>query len=134
MHEIQQEALNVAPAGTRRLTFLPSASAATKVAWAGGILLTAAYCVLFMSLSPLPVQDFPDHLARAVAMSDLIFHHGERFGSIYHFQLLWIPYLLGDLILTGTVELLGPSGGGAAWILLVFLSFPCAALFYLRLR
>ncbi len=118
----------------RNLNLHLSAPAATKVAWSAGLVLAAAYCVLFVLLSPLPVQDFPDHLARAVAMSDLIFHHGERFGSIYQFQLLWIPYLLGDLILTGAVALLGPSGGGAAWALLVFLSFPCAALFYLRLR
>jgi hypothetical protein len=106
----------------------------TKLAWRGGLVLLAAYCVMFVLLSPLPVQDFPDHLARAVAMDDLLFHGGARFGAIYHFQLEWIPYLLGDLILTAGVAVLGVTGGAALWILLVFLSLPCAALFYLRVR
>jgi len=104
------------------------------LAWAGGITLLTAYCVLFLLLSPLPVQDLPDHLARADAMSDLLFHGGARFGAIYHFQLLWIPYLLGDLILTAAVGLFGVTGGAALWVLLVFLSFPCAALYYARVR
>jgi len=137
MGEIQQETLHggvTARGRTRGLQLHLSAPAAARIAWSAGLVLVAAYCVLFVLLSPLPVQDFPDHLARAVAMNDLIFHHGEQYGSIYQFQLLWIPYLLGDLILTGAVALLGPSGGSAAWVLLVFLSFPCAALFYLRLR
>jgi hypothetical protein len=111
-----------------------SAPALTKLAWTGGLLLIAAYCVLFVLLSPLPVQDFPDHLARAVAMDDLLFHGGARFGAIYHFHLEWIPYLLGDLILTAAVGLFGVTGGAASWILLVFLSLPCATLFYLRVR
>jgi len=99
-----------------------------------GIVLLAAYCIMFVLLSPLPLQDFPDHLARAVAMNDLFFHGGARFGTVFHFHLLWIPYLLGDLILTGAVALFGPTAGGAIWILLVFLSLPCASLFYLRIR
>jgi hypothetical protein len=106
----------------------------TRLAWTGGILLTIAYCLLFVLLSPLPVQDLPDHLARAVAMSDLLFHGGERYGGIFQFHVLWIPYLLGDLILTASVELFGRNGGAALWVLLVFLSFPCAAIFYLRVR
>ncbi len=106
----------------------------SRLAWAGGITLLTAYCVLFVLLSPLPVQDLPDHLARADAMSDLIFHGGARFGAIYQFHLLWIPYLLGDLILTAAVGLFGLTGGAALWALLVFLSLPCAALFYARVR
>jgi hypothetical protein len=120
--------------GLPRLTLWQSVPRAARVAWTGGIVLTAAYCVLFVLLSPLPVRDLPDHLARAMAMGDLLFHGGERFGAIFQFHLLWIPYLLGDLILTASVELFGLTGGAAFWILLVFLSFPCAAVFYLRVR
>ena len=109
------------------------APSVARVVMIGGILLLA-YAVMLVLLSPVPVQDFPDHLARAVAMSDLIFHGGARFGATYQFHLLWIPYLLGDLILTGAVELFGPTGGSAFWTLLVFLSFPCAAVYYLRVR
>src|SRR5580692_9835635 len=79
----------------------------TKLAWRGGLVLLAAYCVMFVLLSPLPVQDFPGHLARAVALEDLLFHGGARFGGVYHFQLEWIPYLLGDLILAVGVAVLG---------------------------
>lgn len=106
----------------------------TKLAWIGGLVALAAYCVLFILLSPVPVQDFPDHLARAVAMNDLLFHGGARFGGIFHFSMEWIPYVLGDLILTIGVALFGNTGGAAFWILLVFLSLPCAALFYLQVR
>jgi hypothetical protein len=109
------------------------APALTRIATLGALLLLG-YCVMLVLLSPIPIQDFPDHLARAVAMSDLIFHGGARFGAIYQFHLLWVPYLLGDLLLTVAVELLGPTGGAAAWTLLVFVSFPCAALYYLRVR
>jgi hypothetical protein len=115
-------------------TLAPDAPALIRLAWTGGLALIAAYCILFVLLSPLPIQDFPDHLARAVAMDDLLFHGGARFGGIFHFQFELIPYLLGDLILTGAVAVLGPTGGAAFWILLVFLSLPCAALFYLRVR
>ncbi len=111
-----------------------NAPALSKLAWTGGLTVMAAYCALFILLSPLPVQDFPDHLARAVAMNDLFFHGGARFGGIFHFNLEWIPYLLGDLILTAGVALFGTTGGAAFFILLVFLSLPCAALFYLRVR
>lgn len=110
------------------------APALTRVAATTGLLLLSIYCVMLVLVSPIPVQDFPDHLARAAAMGDLIFHGGERFGGLYEFHLLWIPYLLGDLILMGAVELFGPTGGSALWTLLVFLSFPCGALFYLRVR
>src|SRR5215475_4261446 len=99
------------------------APALTRVAATTGFALLSIYCVVLVLVSPIPVQDFPDHLARAVAMGDLIFHGGERFGGLYQFHLLWIPYLLGDLILMGAVELFGPTGGGAFWALLVFLSF-----------
>ena len=114
---------------------LPStAPLLSRLAWPAGLVALAAYCVLFILLSPLPVQDLPDHLARAVAMNDLLFHGGARFGGIFHFNLEWIPYLLSDLILTAGVALFGATGGAAFWILLVFLSLPCAALFYLRVR
>jgi hypothetical protein len=115
-------------------TLTMNAPALTRLAWSGGLVLILAYCLLFVLLSPLPVQDFPDHLARAVAMSDLLFHGGAHFGAIFQFHLEWIPYLLADFILTAAVAVFGVTGGAALWILLVFLSLPCAALFYLRVR
>ena len=127
-------ALTGHPALPGGLTWIPDGARTQRLAWAAGLALLAAYCLMFVLLSPLPVQDFPDHLARAVAMNDLLFHDGARFGGIFHFHLEWIPYLLGDLILTGAVALLGPTGGAAFWVVLVFLSLPAATLFYLRVR
>jgi len=127
-------ALTGHPAPPGSLARLAEGARTQRFAWAVGFTLAAAYCLMFVWLSPLPVQDFPDHLARAVAMNDLLFHHGARFGSIFHFHLEWVPYLLGDLILTASVALFGPTGGAAFWVVLVFLSLPAAALFYLRVR
>jgi hypothetical protein len=121
-------------ASTASVAWAGDIARTNRMAAAAGLALLAAYCVMLVLLSPLPVQDFPDHLARAVAMNDLLFHHGARFGSIFHFQLAWVPYLLGDLILTGAVAVLGPTGGAAFWVVFVFLSLPAAALFYLRVR
>ncbi len=137
MRESQQEILNMEAGTSGRLPELAlrgGVPTLARIAWAGGIVLAAAYCVLLLVLSPLPIQDLPGHLARADAMSDLIFHGGGRFAGMYQFHLLWIPYLLGDLILAAAVNLLGLTGGAAFWVLLVFLSFPCAALFYMRVR
>ncbi|HEY0340251.1 MAG TPA: hypothetical protein VGC34_05550, partial [Steroidobacteraceae bacterium] len=61
-------------------------------------------------------------------------HGGARYGASFHFQLEWVPYLLGDLILTVAVAVFGVTGGAAFWVMLVFLSLPLAALFYLRAR
>src|SRR5690242_13634505 len=93
------------------LALQTSAPVLTRVAATGGVLLLAVYCAMLVLTSPVPLQDFPDHLARAAAMSDLIFHGGARFGDTYQFHFLWVPYLLGDLILAVAVDLFGPTGG-----------------------
>jgi hypothetical protein len=133
MRESQQDVLNI-DVHPGRLALRAGMPTVARLAWAGGVALVATYCVVFIWLSPLPVQDLPNHLARARAMSDLLFHDGARFGAIYQFQLLWIPYLLGDLLLSAAVGLFGLTGGAALWVLFVFLSFPCAAIFYARVR
>jgi hypothetical protein len=111
-----------------------SAPTLTKVASTSSMILLAAYCVVFVLLSPVPVQDFPNHLARAVAMSDILFHGGNRFGDLYQFHVLWVPYLLSDLVLAAAITVFGTTLGGALWTVLVFASFPCAGLLYLRAR
>ncbi len=105
-----------------------------RVGWAAAIILMCAYTTAFAAFSPLPLQDLPGHLARAVAMDDLIFHGGARFGGVFHYHFLFTPYLLGDLILTSAVGLLGLVAGSAFWSVFVFLALPCAVLFYLRVR
>jgi hypothetical protein len=53
--------------------------------------LAAAYTAIFAWLSAFSLQDYPNHLARAVAMSDLLFHVGERFGDLYQYHFAAVP-------------------------------------------
>jgi hypothetical protein len=94
--------------------------------------LAAAYVVVLTHFSPLALQDFPNHLARAVVIADLIFHHGREFGSTFSFQFQLAPYILGDLVLAGAVELFGAATAAALWCVLAFLALPAALVLYLR--
>ena len=53
-----------------------------NIGWIALAVLAACYAGFFMQLTSLPFQDFPNHLARAVVMADLIFHHGAQFGHV----------------------------------------------------
>ena len=94
--------------------------------------LAAAYVIVLTYFAPLPLQDFPNHLARAVVMADLIFHQGRDFGSAFSFQFQLAPYILGDLVLAAGVEVLGAARAGALWCVFAFLSLPFALALYLR--
>ncbi len=100
--------------------------------WILAVVFLAGYSIAFAWLSPLSLQDYPNHLARAQVIADLIFHHGARFGGAFHYHFVAIPYLLGDLLLAGASELFGIQHAAALWSVFVFLSLPCALLFYLR--
>jgi hypothetical protein len=104
--------------------------------WAGGWIvggiLIAAYAVIFARFSAFSLMDYPNHLARAVVMADLIFHGGARFGDLFQYHFLPITYVLDDLLLTRAVDLLGMRMGTALWISMVVVSLPCAMLFFLR--
>jgi hypothetical protein len=108
----------------------PSRSGA--VGWTVVVFLTVAYAAIFAWLAGFSLQDYPNHLARAVVMSDLLFHGSERFGDLYQYHFMAVSYLLGDLLLTAAVELFGVRGATTIWIALVILSLPLALLFYLR--
>ena len=95
-------------------------------------LLLAAYIGVLVHYSPLSLQDFPNHLARASVLADLLFHHGERFGEVFGYHFLATPYILGDLMFSIGVEELGVHAAAQAWCVVAFLSLPCALLFYLR--
>jgi hypothetical protein len=110
------------------------ARAMQNIGWAALGLLTVAYVGFFVQLTSLPYQDFPNHLARAVVMADLIFHHGAQFGQLYDYHFMPVPYIIGDLLLTGAVELLGPTLAAALWNAIVLLSLPAALLFYLHVN
>jgi len=105
-----------------------------NIGWVALAVLVVAYAGFFVQLTSLPFQDFPNHLARAVVMADLIFHHGAQFGHVYEYQFMPVPYILGDLLLTGAVELFGPTLAGVLWTLVVLFSLPAALLFYLHVN
>ena len=103
---------------------------------ARGILALAvlAYVAVFVWFSPLDIQDFPNHLARATVMDDLLFHHGAQFGQNFQFHFLFTPYVLGDLLLAGVVSLFGVTAAAIIWVILTFLSLPASLFAYLRAR
>jgi hypothetical protein len=95
-------------------------------------LVVLAYIAVFVWFSPLPLQDSPNHLARAVVMSDLLFRHGADFGQSYRFHFLLTPYVAGDMLMTPLVYLIGAQAAGVIWTILTFLSLPAAVYVYLR--
>jgi hypothetical protein len=92
-------------------------------------LITAAYVIVFARFTMFPFQDFPNHLTRATVLADLLFHHGATFGPMFEFRFMPVPYILGDLMLAGLVEIFGPTAAGALWNTVVLLSWPAALLF-----
>jgi hypothetical protein len=97
-------------------------------------LLIAGYVFIIGGSSYFWLLDFPNHLARATVMADLMFHHGSHFGADFQYQFMFVPYVLADLALTGLIELLGPVPAASVWESVTFLSYPCAVLFFLRVN
>jgi hypothetical protein len=102
-----------------------------KLGWTIALAICVAYVLFFARLTSFPLQDYPNHVARAVVMADLLFHDGLRFGHEFTVQLMLVPYILGDLILAAGVELFGTVGGTGVFTTLMLLSLPCALLFYM---
>ena len=75
------------------------------------LLAVLLYMAVIAWFSPLVIQDYPNHLARALIMEDLLFHHGAVFGSDYQYHFLFTPYVLGDLLLAGLVAV----GADVCW-------------------
>ena len=98
------------------------------------LLAVLSYVGVIAWFSPLVLQDYPNHLARALVMEDLVFHHGVEFGSTYQYHFLFTPYVLGDLILATLVAVVGVSAAGALWVILTFLSLPLSLYAWLRAR
>jgi hypothetical protein len=101
---------------------------------ARNILLPAvlSYIGVIAWFAPLVIQDYPNHLARALIMADRIFQHGAEFGAAYQYHFLFTPYLLGDLILAALVALVGVGAAGALWPIFTFLSLPLSLYAWLR--
>jgi hypothetical protein len=100
--------------------------------WPVVVLATAIYVITLYRYSALLFQDYPNHLARSVVLSDLWFHHGARFGRIFEFRGIAYPYIAADLLLAPLVACLGAPGATFVWTALALLALPCAVLFYLH--
>jgi hypothetical protein len=105
---------------------------AYRVAWAIAAMIVAAYGFVFLQFAPPALQDYPNHMARALVIGDLLFHGGARFGATFQFDFTTAPYILHDLLLTAAIEILGVKIAAGAWSLLVLFCLPCALLFYMR--
>jgi hypothetical protein len=103
-----------------------------RVGWIAAAIVCAAYVLCFVHLAPLALQDYPNHLARAVVVNDLMFHGGAKFGSAFSYGFLAIPYILNDWLLASLIELAGIKSAAALWPVLVMLSLPAALLYYMR--
>lgn len=114
------------PARTSRGTLVNS------VGWPAATLLLAGYLALIARLTSFPFEDFPDHLARAKVLGDLLFHYGAQWGGVFAFHWRPVPYLLHDLILASLVAALGTTAGGLLFNALVLLALPCALLYYIH--
>jgi len=110
------------------------ATLANVIGWPAVAVLGVGYLILIARLTSFPFEDFPDHLARAAVMADLLFHHGERWGAIFSFHWTLVPYLLPDLLLTSLVAALGTTAGGLVFLELTVLALPCALLYSMHVN
>jgi hypothetical protein len=97
-------------------------------------LAVLAYIAVLLWFSPLVLQDYPNHLARAQILADLLFRHGAEFGQSFQFHLLLTPYISGDLVLASIAQVAGINATAAIWVILTFLSLPAGVYAYLRAR
>src|SRR5450432_2278075 len=105
-------------------------NSAYRAAWVVAALMVLAYSWVLLQFVPPVLQDYPNHVARALVMDDLLFHGGGRFGATFEFKFMAAPYILNDLLLAAAIETLGVKIASGLWSLLVFLAIPVALLFY----
>jgi hypothetical protein len=103
-----------------------------KAEWTIVAMIGIAYAIVFAQFAPALLQDYPDHLARAVVVGDLVFHQGLKFGAVFQFRFMAVPYILNDLLLAGAAEVLGVKNAAIVWQVFVLLSLPAALLLYAR--
>lgn len=73
-----------------------------------------------------PLQDLPNHLARAVAIGDLLFDDGRQFSPFYEFDWVFAPYMLVDLLSACAVRLMGAQLTGQWLAILAAVLMPLA--------
>jgi hypothetical protein len=104
----------------------------TAKSWIVGGLIGFAHVLVFMRFAPAMLQDWPDHVARAVIIDDLTFHQGVKFGAAFQFSFMAVPYILNDLLLAGGIELVGAQGAMILCQVFIVLALPAALVLYAR--
>jgi hypothetical protein len=94
-------------------------------------LVVAGHVLVIGHSSYLSLMDWPNHVARATIMADLMFQRGAHFGAEFQYHFMAIPYVLGDIVLATLVALSGPEAAASCWECIAFISLPCALVFYL---
>ena len=95
-------------------------------------LILFGYMILAFQLGNAPLQDLPNHLARAHIMGDLLFNHGANYGRLFEIVPSFSPYLFGDLILASLDSLVGIEWAARLWIAASFLLLPLSVASFLR--
>jgi len=89
-------------------------------------------CALFLSLKGLPFLDLPNHTTRSWVISQLLW--GTQYRELFAFDLLFAPYILGDLILASLLRIFPLETGALLYLSLCFAVLPLSVLFYQRSR
>jgi len=123
-------------------TPIPHTSARSRLDWTSQFahkrtpelvfaLVFLLYASFALSLGNAPLQDMPNHLARAHILSDLVFNDGATFGHWFKFNFTFTPYLGGDLVLAALDKCFGVSTTARLWIAASILLLPLSVKFAL---
>lgn len=105
--------------------------ASADTTWLLLVLMLLPYAVLALFLPDAPLDDLPNHLARAHIISDLLFDDGLVFGASFLLEPAAQPYVAGDLLLAMLDRLVGPRWSARLWIAASLLIIPLAVRFLL---
>lgn len=90
------------------------------------------YLLLWWQFPYLPYQDLSNHTVRSSLIAQLAQDPSavKSFSFEFHFQ----PYILGDLIYAGLLQLIGLEHAPMLWVTICFLSFPLGLVLYFKTR
>lgn len=95
--------------------------------WMPAVIL-AGHIVLFLSLPAAPLLDLPNHLVRSWAI-------GEQLAgrpSPFIFEFMFMPYVLGDLLLASALSFFSWHTVETLWMVACYISMPIGVWFYCR--
>ena len=96
------------------------------------MVLLTLYVVFGLGLGNAPMQDLPDHLARAHIIADLLYNKGAQFGDLFALKLSFSPYLGGDLLFATLDRVLGTVWACRVWVATSIALLPLSVCFVLR--